>query len=313
MNGVPEWLFGTEPIQWVQQFFGLGHPLPFRIFSLLGDTWGILLVVGLAFWLFGRRTMYALVGIVVVGAATKLFLSDFFNVSRPEGPGIMVYEHLEVGSFPSGHVYEAVGPWGLLYALGCVPLWVPALIAALVGLGRLYLGTHYLADVLAGIAFGVLLVWLYAKAWPPVQAWLRERGWAFYATLAVVVIGGTLAWMTTVGAHPRRYEVFGLILGAAVGLPLEYRFLRYEPGRDAWATRIGKVLIGLLGVAACLLWDRSRPEDALLLGILTAGLATLWAILGAPALFAVLGLDKNEEKEVDPAEGETLIRPAGEI
>lgn len=299
MNKAWEWLFGDAPIQAVQHFFGLGHPLPFRVLSLLGDTWGVLLVVGLALWLFGRRTMYALVGIVVVGAVTKLFLSDLFSVSRPAGPEIVVYEHLALGSFPSGHVYEAVGPWGLLYALGLVPLWVPALVAALVGLGRMYLGVHYLADVLAGMLFGAVLVWIYARLWPTVRSWLRGR--VFYLLLAVVAIGGTLAWMSTADPHPRRYEVFGMILGAALGLPLEHRYLRYQPGRHRRTTRAGMAMVGLLGIVACLLWDRSQSEEALLLGTLTAGLATLWAVLGAPALFLTVGLGRPFRVPADRA------------
>lgn len=289
MEGLREIFFGEAPIRWVQELFGLGHPLPFRVLSLIGDTWGMMAVIGFGFWLFGRRVLYALVGIVVAGAATKVALTELFAVPRPRGPGIVVYEHLEIGSFPSGHVYEAVGPWGLLYAMGHVPLRVPVAIAALVGLGRLYMGTHFLADVLAGALFAAGLVWAFVKLWPPVRGWLAERGWAFHLTLAVLVVGGTLAWMWAVGAHPRRYEIFGMMIAAAVGLPLEHRFLRYAPGDGSRWARAAQVAVGVLGIAAFLLWDRSGPEEALLLGTLTAGLATLWTVLGAPALFVAAG------------------------
>lgn len=290
MSAAWEWLFGNEAIAAVQQFFGLGHPLPFRAFSLLGDTWGVLLAVGVALWLFGRRAAYPVVGIVVVGAATKLLLSSLFQQTRPEGPGIVVYDHLEVSSFPSGHVYAAVGPWGLLFALGFLPFWVPVLVTLLVGLGRIYLGAHYVGDVVGGVAFGVPLVWAFARVWPAIRGWLRQRGRLFFTTLAAVAISGTLAWMTTVGPQPRRYEVFGLILGAAVGLPVEYRLLRYRPGGDARPAGAPVVAIGLLGIGAFLLLDRRGDAEALLLGTVTAGLATLWAVLGAPWLFRALNL-----------------------
>lgn len=293
MSGAWEWLFGNEPIRWIQQLIGLGHPLPFRIFSLLGDTWGVMLVVGLALWLFGRRAAYPVVGIVVVGAATKVGLSTLFHQDRPQGPGIVVYEHLDVGSFPSGHVYEAVGPWGLLFALGFVPLWVPVLVAVLVGLGRLYLGVHYVGDVLGGIFFGALLVWAYARLWPRLRGWFGRRGRRFYTVLSLAAVGGTLAWMAAAGAHPRRYEVFGMIIAAAIGLAAEHRFLRYAPERDGWSRDALRVLIGVSGIVACLLWDRSQPEQALLTGTIAAGLATLWAVLGGPAVMAAMGLGRR--------------------
>ena len=286
-----ELLFGTEPIRWIQELFGLGHPLPFRLFSLLGDTWGMLFVVGVTLWTFGRPPFYAIAGIVVTGAATKVLLSTIFHQDRPEGPGIVVYEHLEVSSFPSGHVYEAVGPWGLLWVLGCAPFWVPALVATLVSLGRLYLGTHYLGDVLAGVAFAAVLVWLYARTWPTVHDWLSERGRLFFATVAVAAIGGMLAWMWVSGGTPRRYEIFGIMMAAAVALPLEREFLRYRPGESTARVVVLRVLIGIAGFAVFLLWDRSQSEQALRLGVWTAGLATLWTVLGAPALFRVVGLE----------------------
>ncbi len=67
MEPIASFLFGVEPIAWIQHFFGLGHPLPFRIFSLIGDSWGMILVIGLAFWLFGRERLYATCSVVVAG------------------------------------------------------------------------------------------------------------------------------------------------------------------------------------------------------------------------------------------------------
>lgn len=293
MTGVHDLLFGNAPIRWVQEFFGVGHPLPFRIFSLLGDTWGMLFVVGLTLWIFGRRPFYAVVGIVAVGAATKVLLSTIFQQTRPQGPDIVVYERLDVSSFPSGHVYEALGPWALLWVLGCVPFWTPALIALLVSVGRLYLGTHYLGDVVAGIGFAAVLVWLYSSRWSRIHRWFSQRGWIFFGGVAVVVVGGMLAWIWISGGNPRRYEVFGIIIAATIALPLEREFLQYDAGKGTRSSRLLRALLGTAGIAAFLLWDRSQSAQALLLGTWTAGLATLWTILGAPALFRAAGLERE--------------------
>lgn len=284
MDGM-RWLFGEGFIAWVQHVFGLGHPLPFRLLSLLGDTWGIIFVAGLAFWLFGRRALYAVVGIVVVSAATKLAMTDLFGMARPDGAGIVVYDRLEMGSFPSGHVYQGVAPWGLLYALGYVRLWVPASVALLVGLGRIYLGAHYLGDVLAAVAFAAALALLHARITVPVLAWLRERADLVRIGLAAAAIVATLvAWQLSGGAGPRRYEIYGMVVAAAVALPLEGRLVRYRPATRSIAGRSLVVLLGMAGIVACLAWDRSQHDGALLLGSATAGLATLWALLALPAL-----------------------------
>ena len=67
-------------------------------------------MLGLVFCLFGRRPFYSLVGIVV-GAVIKVLISEMIHHPRPESSQIVVYEHLEVSSFPSGHVLEAFAPW----------------------------------------------------------------------------------------------------------------------------------------------------------------------------------------------------------
>jgi membrane-associated phospholipid phosphatase len=289
MDGITTVLFGTGPIRWIQQLFGLGHPLPFRIFSLLGDTWGMILIVGVAFWLFGRERLHATAAVVATGAAAKVLLSSVFRQERPRGAGIVVYERLEVSSFPSGHVFEAVGPWGLLFALGCISLGLAALAVVLVGVGRMYLGAHFLGDVLGGIVFGVAFVWLFHRAWPGAHRWLRRRPAGFYTAAAAGAAAGCAAWMLLAGGGPRRWEVAGIVVGGAVALVLEHRHVAYAPGRDSNARMAVKVIVGLLPIAAMLLLDRSLPDDARLPGLFTAGFATLWAVAGAPVVFARLG------------------------
>lgn len=161
------------------------------------------------------------------------------------------------------------------------------------GLGRLYLGTHYVGDVLGGLVFGAMLVWIFARAWPRLESWLRERGRAFYVTVAVVVVCASFAWMLRATGHPRPYEIFGMGLAAVIALPLEHRFLRYVPDDESWPLRALKALMGVAGIAAFLLWSRVPEGQPLLIGALAAGLATFWTILGAPALFSLLGLGRS--------------------
>jgi membrane-associated phospholipid phosphatase len=309
MEGVRDLLFGTEGIAWLQQTFGLGHAIAFHLLSLLGDTWGMVLVVGVALWLFGRETAYTVIGIVVLGAVTKVALTEAFSTPRPRGPDIVVYDPLPVGSFPSGHVYEAVGPWGLLYAMGHVPLAVPVVAALLVGLGRLYLGAHHPVDVLGGIVFGVLLVWGYHRLWPRAWGWLSRRSPRFFAALALVLLAGIVGWLAVAGGYPRRYEIVGLALGAVVGIPLERRWVCFRPAPVQGRVRLAKLGIGAAGIALALLLDRSASPDALLLGTATAGAATLWAVLGAPALFVRLGWSAPAHEAL-PEDAAALGRPA---
>ncbi|MEV5320081.1 phosphatase PAP2 family protein [Streptomyces sp. NPDC052687] len=89
--------------------------------------------------------------------------------------------------FPSGHTANAVVTWGILAYLASTPRarrWLSALSAVLslsVGLTTVYLGTHWLSDVLLGWAAGLLV--LLALPWlepniASAEAWLftqRDR------------------------------------------------------------------------------------------------------------------------------------------
>ena len=67
-------------------------------------------------------------------------------------------EHLEYG-FPSGHTSIAIAFWGVLLFL-YRQKWVKLICVALmilIPLSRIYLGVHFLADVLGGLALGGIM------------------------------------------------------------------------------------------------------------------------------------------------------------
>lgn len=281
--GIEPFFFGTEPLVWLQETVGLGYPFPFRVFSLLGDTWGILLAAGVAFWLFGRRALYSTIWIIGLGAATKMMMTAAFDVSRPSGPNLRVYEELDIGSFPSGHVYQGAAPWMWLYASGRLALWVPALMAVLIALGRLYLGVHYVGDVLGGIVFAIALTWLFARLWPYLRRLLARPRFRTYALAAGGLALGALAYAVFSDLRPRRAEIAGIALGTFLALPAEYRWVGYRP-HPSPTRRLVLVLAGLAGLVGLVVLDRLVVGESAAGGVLVGAAAAVWVIAVAPAL-----------------------------
>jgi membrane-associated phospholipid phosphatase len=141
----------------------------FEAVTTLGN--GIVLagVAAIAAYLLARRRYYAeavLMVLAYVGAEVLSYsLKLAFRRDRPffTDPLATVSTY----SFPSGHATVSVAVYGALSLvllrrltgparLGCLAAAV--LLVSLIGFSRLYLGVHFLSDVLAGFSVG--LAWL---------------------------------------------------------------------------------------------------------------------------------------------------------
>lgn len=276
-------LFGPGPIAWVQQALGLGWPFPFRVISLLGISWGVILALGLSLWLWGREVTYSLVGIVVLQGLTSITLNLFFDTARPSDPSIVKYERVGVGSFPSGHLLTATLVWGWLYVRRCLPFPVVAAIVVGVAVSRLYLGVHYVGDLVGSLVFAVPLLWLYARLWPRARGWLAGRSRRFFTVLAVVPVAAATAAVTVLFPdNPFVWNAAGVMAAAGIALLVEHRRVGLQPPHGAGVRRL---LLGLAGITPPLVLWWVTGESAVRVAALCTAAATLWALLAAPALF----------------------------
>lgn len=136
----------------------------FRAVTLMGEwsfVLGVLVLISL-FFIIKKRFRYDLVlwPITIGGLGTAFVLKEIFHRSRPVGA--LVAE--TSSSFPSAHSVIAIAFYSFIFYLlaGNTQrrfskfLFILAifLIPVFLGFSRLYLGVHYLSDVLAGYAIG---------------------------------------------------------------------------------------------------------------------------------------------------------------
>ena len=108
-----------------------------------------------------------------------ILLNNFFNVAintiikyivRRERP---TYKLIKMTgySFPSGHAMISIAMYGILIYLinkyidnkiiKCILITINMLIILLVGISRVYLGVHYLSDVLAGYLISIVYLYIF--------------------------------------------------------------------------------------------------------------------------------------------------------
>jgi undecaprenyl-diphosphatase len=130
---------------------------------------GLTLCIGL-FLVVGRRYGHLASLAVCVGGAAGATLLLKHVVARAR-PDVAYQVYVETGfSFPSAHAALAVALYGFCIYLAWrvlpVPMWrititfLLGLLILAIAFSRLYLGVHYLSDVVGGLALGSLFVWI---------------------------------------------------------------------------------------------------------------------------------------------------------
>jgi undecaprenyl-diphosphatase len=199
---IADWVFASEATRsadrWAQEVAARwrtpGLTAFMRLMALLGKLWmlGLLSVpVGVAlFRARAHRRLYAFAATMVGGALLNPALKEVFRRARPSGIDALATSHGY--SFPSGHAMGATLLFGSLayvvyfsidhsrrMRLFAVVLCVLMILS--IGASRVYLGVHYLSDVVAGFAAG--LCWV-AVCLSGTEAWVRWRDWRRSRTTA---------------------------------------------------------------------------------------------------------------------------------
>jgi membrane-associated phospholipid phosphatase len=308
-------------IQWIVTIQSLGAWLaaPMRIFTNLGSEDFIFLVLPLIYWCIDARIGLQVAMILVTSNNLKPILKMFFAGPRPYWVSAQVKAFIGESSFgiPSGHAQDAVSLWGILASnIRTRWAWVVAgTLAFLIGFSRLYLGVHFVHDVIAGWLVGALLLWLFMKFWQPVEDWLKRKSLgsqiliAFLVSMIFITLGALdvarlagytlpVEWLENaqrVEPYPDPVSMESSLTAAGTffGLAVGIAWLAARGGYQAEGPVVKRALryvVGLIGVV--ILWmglGQVFPDNADLVSFILRYaryvLVGFWVTAGAPWLF----------------------------
>lgn len=296
--------------------------------SFLGRTEFYLVFIPYVYWAvdpsMGARMLFILVSADSVNSVSKLILHQprpyWFN-------DVQGLAQEPTYGAPSGHASDSLAFWGYL-AYRLKKRWVTLLTAILVfliGLSRLYLGVHFIHDVLLGWVVGGLILWLFIRFEPKVSGWFFDKKLigqiqiAFAVSVGIILVGQGIAWSLAGTVEPITWSEFagfarstnysfslsGIFFGGLAGYSLMKARAPFGVSGST-AQRIGRYVLGIFGVVLIffgldMLFSQIAPDETYLgylLRFIRYALVGLWVTVLAPWAFLRLGLAKSGKKRI---------------
>lgn len=299
--------------------------LPMEIFTFLGDEQFYLILIPLVYWCLHKGLGQDMGVLLVLSSFTNTALKSFLKYGRPfwEQPALQLSDASSF-STPSGHSQTSAALFGYLAWFVADKrrgrLWgvLLALLILMIALSRVYLGVHFLGDIIWGLAVGLGLAALYVWLKPKLLPRLQPLPLGVHVLLALVAAACMFAVVSLLLAIPfgagqmfaalytDAYRaaledgatIAGLAFGLWVGLVLETRHVRFSVA-GPWWQRLVRYVLGVIGLFAVWLGLRIIfPQEPSALGLalrmVRYALAMSWAIVGWPWLFVKLRLGQTE-------------------
>ena len=320
-----ESLFPIE-INFTLFFQALGDWLrtPFQLITSLGNEEFYILFMPLFYWCLSPIMGIRAGVMLIVSGGIKDFLKVIIHTPRPYWVDTRVKAFSSETSFgmPSGHSMDAASIWGAIAVSQKRRwvTWIALLLIFLIGISRIYLGVHFLHDVLAGWLVGGLILWGYLSIEKKMAAWITAKRLPVQIllafTLSLALIGLGLLARALVSGWQMPQEWISNALAASDVAPDPFNFegvitlaavaFGFLAGLAWWVNKYGfpkietkglrlivRYLLGMAGLAILYLGLKLiLPEEPEILGLalrfVRYSLVGFWVTAGAPMIFRKL-------------------------
>jgi membrane-associated phospholipid phosphatase len=310
-------------------FQNLGEWLffPMRFFSYLGDEEFYLFIMPAIFWCFDSMLGFKLGMLLMLSTGVNGVAKLLFHGPRPFWVNNKVVAYVKETSFgvPSGHAQHAVVMWGYLATIA-KKIWLRWLLIAVfvfVALSRIYLGAHFILDILVGWLIGGIVLFLFIyidrKYSDQISKWKDSKKiWsAILISFLMIILAVLFVQLNSQfeinptyqenlnrvfeGESTNPFSIDGVItasaawLGIVIGVVLITKRIPLGKITTSNTKKIVRFIIGLLGVI--IFWAGLRyvfPNDipyfSESLRFVRYFLVGIWVSAGAPLIFKKLNL-----------------------
>jgi membrane-associated phospholipid phosphatase len=137
-------------------------------------------VIAFAYWCVSPSHALRLSALLLLSSCLNTLVKIVILEPRPYWlrPGLYMGSIDTAAGMPSGHAQSAAAFWGLLATFSRRPWAWAACLLMIAGIcvSRIYFGVHFASQIVAGLAVGLVLVWLFRRVEAPVRRAFLARG-----------------------------------------------------------------------------------------------------------------------------------------
>ena len=282
-------------VKWFQSLQSNGLDYFFLFITEFGDELAFFVISAILYWTINKKFAYRFMMIFLTSVSLNAVFKHIIIRPRPfvayPDQVISIGDPTHGYSMPSGHAQNG-GITALLLneRFGHLRKWVtPFLVvmALLVALSRIYLGQHYLTDVIAGLGVAALIYVAFIK--------LSSKFQLTFKQLMMIMIPILLVLLIFI-QDKNLYISAAALIGLSVGYHIEIKTINYNI-KNTLLIHILKVVIGLvvaLGLKEGLKFVLPYPDGeitnqfTLILDFIRYFMLTMWMTLGSMVLFSKL-------------------------
>lgn len=218
-----------EIVEFIQSFHNRFFDLFFEFVSFLGEQYVYIVVITFIYWLYDKKMGEMIALTFGISAVANNYLKEIIGAQRPfekygDRVRLLRAETATGNSFPSGHTMNFTAAlFSLAFYKKKRNLFMAALLLGLLmGLSRMYLGVHFLEDVVFAIALGSLTAYLVHVLYQKFDNKMIE----LYKYYLVVLV--TFLPVLFLLKDNDFFKSAGLVYGLVIGLYYEKKYVQFR-------------------------------------------------------------------------------------
>jgi len=290
--------FEIKIVEFIQNVFKSDwFTILMRIITHFGDRFIFVLIIAFVYWGVNKKYAYKLFAMFIGSAIVNTMIK--FVIKRPRP--FKINKNLGIGveshgfSFPSGHSQTiAVLSFGTVYNYKKMPKLLKLFFLSfliMVPFSRIYLGQHYLSDVIIGLVVGIIFTIMFSFFFD-----LLGNYEDILPLLGIPLI--ILIVLNFKNADFEKFENIFITCGGYIGFTLGYflekKFIKHDVN-DTLMRRFKKIFFGSCSAIIILIsLDLTLNKNSLMSLFYQYLIVSFYVILIAPFIFKIVFNNKKQ-------------------